>query len=123
MSDAARPFRTKDSIHTTFTEGGTLAAGTSTVTFRTVATGRFSSLHSCIAAYTGTVAGVTLQLLAGGVAVGLPIGGLISGSFVELVSPGSNIPADGGEVYAVTITGATLNDDLDVRAHMIEEVQ
>lgn len=109
-----------DAIHTSFNEGGSLAAGTSTVTFRTVTAGKLSVLKSVIAAYTGTVAGVTLQLIAGGVAVWLPVGGLVSGQFVPLIPPGLEIPADAAETYQVTVTGATLNDDLDVRAHFLE---
>ena len=109
-----------DAIHVAFNEGGTLAAGDSDVTFRTVTAAKFSTLKSCMAAYTGTVTGVELQLLAGGVPVAPPVGALSSGVFVSLIPPGIEVPADAAEVYAVRVLGATLNDDLDVNAHLVE---
>jgi hypothetical protein len=111
----------KVGVPITFTDGS-LAAGTSTVTFRTVPAGRLACLTSCIASYTGTANGVSLQLLAGGVEVDLPISSLGTAQFVYILTPGTQVWLSAAAVYAVTITNATLNDDLNVRAQFLEEV-
>lgn len=111
----------KEGVPVSFTDGN-LAAGDSTVTFRTVPAGRFARLVSCQAAYTGTMTGVSLQLVAGGVIVDVAIGSLASGVFVPLLPAGMVIPLTAAAVYAINVVGATLNDNLDVRAHFEEEV-
>lgn len=114
------PAAGKTSVHVSFTQAS-IGAGASNETFRTVPAATHSRLLSVVAAYTGTVSGVTLQLRVGGELVDLSVGNLVSGVFYRLLPPGMEITADAAETFQVAIAGGTATDQLDVRAHFAEE--
>lgn len=99
-----------------------LSAGANTITLRTVPDNRVSTVKRVLAAYTGTISGVTLQLLANGIPVGNPVGVATSGELVELLSNENPITLGPGETFQISVAGATANDDLRYIGFFEEEV-
>jgi len=114
------PGNGKTAIHVTFTNAA-LAAGTSTQTVHTGTASRETKVTSVVARYVGTTAGVTLQLLAGGQRADIAADNLTTDKDVNLLGAGRVVYLTGAETLQVVVTGATLNDTLEVRVQGEEE--
>ena len=115
------PYRRRTTPATADATSAALSAGTNTVTIYTAPANRQSRIRSLRVCYTGTVAGVTIQLWANGVAVGPPIGGLTTAIFVDLLTADANLLVNPAQVFAVRVLGATATNTISYQAHFEDE--
>jgi len=117
---ASAPGAGKNAIHVAFNSGA-LGAGANTLTIHTGAATQFTIVTSVVVRYNGTVAGVTMQLVAGGERAEPAVGGLVTGQDVQLLGAGREVYLDAGETLQVQVEGATATDTVNARTQGVEE--
>ena len=111
-----------NAVHASFSTS-TLPAGTSVQTAYTVDPGKLVQVTLVVAKYTGTVTGVTLQLKVGGQEAGPAALNLVTSGWAALTVAGAVLWLAPAETVQVIVTGATLNDMLDVKVHGLGQQQ
>ena len=101
-------------------ENTNLAAGANTLSLPAVPAGKLSRYHHVAYSYTGTVAGVRLEIQAGGKTVHKTNADPTTGKIETL--EGVNIPVDAAEKLELVVSGATVTDDAKITAHGVQGI-
>jgi hypothetical protein len=97
-----------------------LAAGANTLSSSAPGPARIRRITDVAFSYTGTVAGVRMEVKAGGISVYKTIANPTSGQLERIANMG-NLYLSAGEKIELVVTGATLNDDAALDIHGEEE--
>lgn len=97
----------------------TLAAGTNTLSSSAPASAKIWEITDLAFSYTGTVAGVRMEVKAGGKSVYKTIANPTSGQLERIANMGS-LYLSAGDIIELVVTGATLNDDATLIIHGME---